>query len=452
MKLINNFVCFLYEIYRSELSSKNMEFTLRGVSLSHQRAPVDVRELFYLTEPQCESLLLQFQEILGIKEALLFSTCNRTELFYVSDHNEFEAIVRLLCIQKGLSDHFPTYFTYFTNFSTEEESIRYLFEVSVGLQSQLLGDLQISSQVKQAYSLSHRAGMANAYLHRLMHTIFHAGKRVQQETMFRDGAVSVSYATAQLAAELAAGLAHPRILIVGLGEMGSDVAKSIDTSVFSTIYLSNRTLSKAISLAEALEATAIDYKDIPDMLTGVDIVVMAVSVSEPVFMPDWISQNRLDPLFIIDLCVPRSVSPEIENLPKVISYNIDEIRLRTEEALSRRRASIPTVQAILQEEIQGFLTWKSELVLTPAIHKMKEALEQIRKEELARYLRKATTEKETRLIEDITQSMIHKLLRLPILQLKAACRRGDPENLIGLINELFDIEKARDKMKNESDG
>ena len=221
-----------------------MQQPFKVLSLSHSHAPVEIRELIHLSHEMCQLLIRQLNEILGIQEAMVFSTCNRTEIYYLSQDDLSQQLIGLLFVVKGLQDS-QAYRDYFYHFSDHIEAANYVFEVSMGLHSSVLGDLQISNQVKQAYSLSHEAGMANAFIHRLMHTIFHTHKRVQQETAYRDGAASVSYAAAELAEELVSHLRSPKALIIGLGEMGRDVALTLDKEVFSQIYVCNRTLEKA---------------------------------------------------------------------------------------------------------------------------------------------------------------------------------------------------------------
>ncbi|RMG30684.1 MAG: glutamyl-tRNA reductase, partial [Bacteroidetes bacterium] len=238
-----------------------MEMPFSVVSLSHQKAPVAIRELIYLPEQACRKLLVDFRDILGLEEVLLFSTCNRTEVYYRGGRDFSEEIIQLICIENGI-DSWREYLPYFRIIREEEAALAYLFEVSMGLHSQVLGDLQIASQVKHAYRWTHEAGMASAYLHRLMHTIFHTNKRVQQETPYRDGAASVSYAAAELAAELCSQFEAPRALVVGLGEMGRDVARNLDPTIFDAIHLMNRSYSKAAKLATETGHTALPLEEL----------------------------------------------------------------------------------------------------------------------------------------------------------------------------------------------
>lgn len=424
-----------------------MEMPFSVVSLSHQKAPVAIRELIYLPEQACRKLLVDFRDILGLEEVLLFSTCNRTEVYYRGGRDFSEEIIQLICIENGI-DSWREYLPYFRIIREEEAALAYLFEVSMGLHSQVLGDLQIASQVKHAYRWTHEAGMASAYLHRLMHTIFHTNKRVQQETPYRDGAASVSYAAAELAAELCSQFEAPRALVVGLGEMGRDVARNLDPAIFDAIHLMNRSYSKAAKLATETGHTALPLEELPRRIGDYDLIISAVSTQQPLFTPP-LFHATLRSQFIIDLGVPRTVDKAVESLPQLVLYNIDDIHARTQEVLRKRQAAIPAVKTIIEEELHTFLEWRTQLSISPIIHRFKETLERIRKEELARFLKNATPS-ESELLEEATRSMVNKILRLPVLQLKEACRRGDPDGLIDVINELFNLEAVKQQGPHQS--
>jgi len=421
-----------------------MKYELKAVSLSHTSAPVDIRELIYLPESTCKRLLLNISEILGLEELLIFSTCNRTEVYYVSEQDLSKEIISLLCLEKGIGQS-DEYYPYFQIINDNTSAITYLFEVSMGLHSTVLGDLQIANQVKQAYAWANELQLAGAFLHRLMHTIFHTNKRVHHETPYRDGAASVSYAASDLAEALTQHLSAPKILVIGLGEMGRDVARNLDPTIFQEICISNRTQAKAEALAKEIQATVIPFSQCLQQLNKFDVIISAISVEEPVIMPELFPDESVHSQFIVDLSVPRSVSPDMDALPYVITYNVDDIHERTAKVMARRQEAVKDVKRIIAEEIATLASWQKELMISPTIHKIKAALEQIRKEELSRYLKYAN-DKESQLVEDITKSMLHKILRMPVLHLKAACKRGEQENLIDVLNDLFDLERQRTEL------
>ncbi len=425
-----------------------MNYSLRAVKLTHQTAPVAIRELIYLPEATCKTLLQKFNDLLGIREALVFSTCNRTEVYYLDAKDQAEDIVKILLIEKGILDY-QAYLPHFQVYNEEAEAVYQLFDVSMGLQSSVLGDLQIANQVKQAYAWANEAGMAQAFLHRLLHTIFHTNKRVQQETPYRDGAASVSYAAAELAGELTQVMAAPKALVIGLGEMGRDVARNLDPEAFAAIHVMNRTYARAEALAAEIGAVPVPMEQLPARIGDYDVVLSAVSVQTPFLTPELLAGKLSGTHFFIDLGMPRTIDPAIEALPQAVVYYIDDIHSRTERTLERRRMAIPEVRSIIRQEMEGFMEWRQQLVISPTIHRMKEALEEIRRNELAKFLKNAS-EEESELIESITRSMMNKIIKMPVLQLKEACKRGEQENLIDLINDLFDLERGQKRVDKET--
>lgn len=380
------------------------------------------------------------KDLFGIQESLIVSTCNRTEIYYISDKNYSGDIIKSLLIQKGITNT-EDYLSYFEIFQSQEEAVKHLFEVATGLHSKVVGDLQIPNQIKHAYQWSADIDMAGPFLHRLMHTIFFANKKVAQETSFRDGAASVSYATVALTEELTQKMTQPKVLIIGLGEIGADVCKNLADKEFADITITNRTRAKSDKIAAGHNFRVADFENLEEEIAKADVIISSVMMDKPVITKELVSKMEvLTFKYFIDLSVPRSVEDTLEDLPGVLVYNIDTLRQRADEALQQRLRAIPHVKEIIAEAITGFDDWSKEMVVSPTINKLKNALEQIRKEELSRHLKGMSTE-ESEKIEKITMGIVQKFLKLPVIQLKAACKRGEAEQLVDVLNELFDLEK-----------
>jgi glutamyl-tRNA reductase len=417
-----------------------MQAQFKAISISHEKAPLEVRELFHLNNDQCRVLSTQIQQVLGLEEIFVLSTCNRTEVYVMAEELDLEVLFKLLCIEKGIQNS-GQYLPYFDQLSDTIATSKHLFEVSMGLRSQVIGDLQISNQVKQAYSLAAELQLAGPFLHRLLHTIFHTNKRVQQETAYRDGAASVSYAAASLARDLVANHKSPSVLVIGMGEMACDVAKQFVSGGFGRIAIMNRTDESAASFATEIGIEAIPFHDLQSAVRQFNVVVTAVATPEPLITPAIFEGAGFAPRFLIDLSVPRSVAASVEQVPGILVYDIDEIRARTDETLRLRLAAVPRVEAIIAEDMANFSDWSRELSISPTIQKLKDALEQIRVEEVAKFVKGAAAQ-EVELMDKVTKSMVNKIVKLPVLQLKAACKRGEQETLIDLLNDLFDLEKS----------
>ena len=197
----------------------------KGISLSYKNAPVDIRENIALGAEESGQVMKHIKDFTEAGEVLVVSTCNRTEVYYSSARTLTRDIIKIIGVVKGYSSEKLS--PYFVEFLDSQEAVQHLFHVSIGLESMVLGDIQITGQIKDSYQLSADMDMAGPFLHRLMHTIFFTNKRIVQETSFRDGAASVSYASAELASELVKGIISPKALILGVGEMGADTGRNL---------------------------------------------------------------------------------------------------------------------------------------------------------------------------------------------------------------------------------
>ncbi len=421
-----------------------MQTKFRVVSLSHRSAPVHIRELISLDDLAIERLLLKLKDFFSVADALILSTCNRTEVYYSHESDLSVELIKLIGIERGLADAI-SYLDYFQVLNNEQEAVTHLFRVSMGLEAQVVGDIQISNQVKRAYQTAADLELAGPFLHRLMHTIFFTNKRVVQETAFRDGAASLSYATIELIESLTQNIFQPRILLIGVGEIGEDVARNMVHLPTAQIKIANRTFSKAEEIGSPLGFEVISFESCLAAIEEADVVVCSIRMSEP-FITKSMMESINIPSFkvLIDLSVPRSIETTVEELPGVVLYNVDNIRSKASAALQNRLEAIPSVEAILKESIEEFGTWQKEMVVSPTIQKLKQALEQIRQEELGRYLKNAD-EKEFALMDKVTKSMMQKILKVPVVQLRAACQRDQASEMIELITDLFDLEKSKTK-------
>ncbi len=417
-----------------------MENQFRAIGISYKNSPIEVREKITLNEAEAKSLMIKVQDCFEVSDLLVVSTCNRTEIYYNSQENHAQDIAKLLLITKGLTDT-AAYLSYFESYDVQDEAARHLFEVSTGLHSQVMGDMQIPNQVKHAYQWSVDLNIAGPFLHRLMHTIFFANKRVAQETNFRDGAASTSYMAIELIEQVTALKANPMILVLGLGEIGADICRNLKDKSFSNVILANRTHGKAAKLADELGFSVVDFENMEQHISQADVVISSIVRPDPFITKQLLEQDKnLSFKYLFDLSVPRSVAIDVEKIPGIVVYNIDEIQQRANVAIQKRVDAMPQVEAIIAQALEEFGDWSKEMIVSPTIQKLKNALEQIRQEEMARYLKSLTADEAAKM-DKITASMMQKIIKLPVLQLKAACKRGEAETLIDVLNDLFNLEK-----------
>ncbi|MEP2023889.1 MAG: glutamyl-tRNA reductase [Reichenbachiella sp.] len=425
-----------------------MHNQFKAVSLSYKNTPVDVREMVAFDETLSKRLLELIEDYADISEALIISTCNRTEVYYSSPSDHYETIIKLIGIVKGMSD-ISAYKKYFSNLNEHKQAVLHLFNVSIGLEAQVVGDLQIINQIKSAYQLAADQNIIGPFLHRLLHTIFFTNKRVVQETAFRDGAASVSYAAVELINELTIAHEKPNILVLGLGEIGEDVVRNLEHVDEKEVVICNRSIEKANVLAEEFDYAVIPFENRQQAILDADVIISSVRVESPLITKDTFGNHKvLSHKYLFDLSMPRSIDQDIEEVNGLLLYNIDSIQAKATEALEKRLAAIPDVKGIIAEAMEEFGNWSKEMEVSPVINKLKNALEDIRQTEIARHLKKANSA-EAELLDKATKNMMQKIIKLPVLQLKAACQRGEADSLIEVLNDLFNLEEQSEKIKSK---
>ena len=410
----------------------------RALGISYRNASLEVREAIALDEGGARTILRKAQEMFDISELLIVSTCNRTELYYFSDTDLSAELIHLIRVQRTLdadpSDLFVRW--------EEQDAVRHLYEVALGVDSMILGDIQITSQVKMSYQWSTEEGLAGPFLHRLMHSIFYTNKRVVQETELRDGTASVASVATDVTKHFIKSYQNPRITVIGLGDMGRTVAENLKEFP-AEVTLINRTASKAEELGLKLGYQTAPLESLKEVVGQSQVVISAVQVEKPVLHATDFTQN-IAPKLLIDLGVPRSIEDAVELVPGILLYNIDQLNEKATSTIEKRRKAISKVQVIIQESLEEFMNWSQEMEVSPTIQKLKKALDDIRKEELSRYVGKLS-DKEAKVLEQATKAMIQKVIKLPVLQLKAACKRGEADTLVDVLHDLFNLEKEAQK-------
>lgn len=413
--------------------SATEDIVFRLISLSHQNCPVAVREKFAFDNEASSLFLSNIRDIFGIQEALLLSTCNRTELYYCNGPEPASILQYMIQSRAGES----TSSAWFARLSDSESVVKHLMRVAAGLESRVLGDFQIISQVKTAYQLSADLNMAGPYMHRLLHGIFYLNKRIAQETSFRSGSASVAYACKELVENLLPDPAAP-VAVLGLGETGRSLVLNLIENGYTNLIISNRSREKAENLISDT-VRFVPFENWQKAVSEARMVITALSGQHLQIRPEHLPAPSAGFRFFIDLGVPRCIDPALEKDPGVVLYNIDQIQQKVDDALSLRRSAIPAVEAILEKGFAEFSDWSREMQVSPLIQQMKQALENIRKEELTRYLKKADAE-QIAWAEEFSRNMVQRILKNHVVQLKAACRRGDAESLMESLRALFQAE------------
>jgi glutamyl-tRNA reductase len=422
---------------------------LLSIGISHHTAPVDIRERIWFTEEETRRAVASLQERLFV-ESLVVSTCNRTEVYGITAGPQLdEAAVKDFVIDlKGARGSVNR--EHFTG-RLSGAAVHQLFRVAAGIDSMIIGDVQILNQIKEAFAISQEMNALGPVFHRLMQSTLHVGKRVRAETSIGEGAVSVSYAAVELAGKIFADLSRKSALLVGAGETGELTLKHLVARGIGTLRIANRTREKAEALVSAFGGSVVDFEKLADAMQDVDIVITSVAspgfILEPRDIQRIMRARANAPLFIIDIGVPRNVNPASRKFENVFLYDIDALSAIVDRNLEARRAEIPRVNAIVEEELAAFFAWYNTLRVGPTIHELREALERIRQAEVEKNINRFK-EEDRELVEMVTRRIVNKILHEPMTVLKRGAENGsgDRETIlrIKMLRDLFGIRGGGD--------
>jgi glutamyl-tRNA reductase len=322
------------------------------VGLSHHTADVTTREQF-AGSATAESIVREA----GCAEALLLATCNRVEVYAVSNKRvSTDEIARCLTrkIDNDPHDYAPPFYRY-----EADKCVQHLFRVASGLDSMVVGESEILGQAKKAYELARKSGAAGPYLHRLFQRTFRVAKQVRTHTDIARGAVSVGSVAVDLAQRIFGKLSDCKVLVLGAGETSERTARALISRGVSDLRVSNRSMDRACQLAQTVGGQAVPFEDWAVQCSEVDILIASTASERPLLTPDKLApmlRERLDrPLFIIDIAVPRDVDPHVNEMDGVYLYDIDSIRSVAEQSLALRRQQIAAAEAIIAEHMTDFV-------------------------------------------------------------------------------------------------
>jgi glutamyl-tRNA reductase len=404
------------------------------IGISHWYADLSVRERFALNS-QSQQLLLQEAEAIGMRGVIVLSTCNRTELFTRSDRAEM-LVGLLLKYSYGSRTEFEKY----GFVKRGEEAVRHFFRVAVGLDAQILGDLQIIKQVKQAYEHAGNYNMLDGVMHRCLQSVFRAHKRSRTETSLGSGAATTAYAAVQAAKHELGSLIGKRVLLIGTGKIGKVTCMNLISMGVTQVTLVNRSAHKAQRLAEKFDIEVAPIEALVDKISDSDLVIVATGASEPILRTGHIEAVRMaggqQPLILMDLSVPRNIDPEVGDMPDIRLINMDMLNDRLDETYKDREANIPLVEDIIDDELDEFKRWMSEQRVVPTIKALTRKLDDIRRTEMERYASRFGAE-EAKHAEKLTRRIVNKILALSIDHLKDQSPESD--EVTRVVQDMFKI-------------
>jgi len=414
---------------------------LIALGLNHLTAPLDVREQVAFAPETMPSALSDLARQPGVNEALILSTCNRTELYVDIERGAEAAPQNWLLGHYGLDARKLDEFLYRHD---EDAAVRHLFRVATGLDSMVLGEPQILGQVKDAYQHARVAGTLRAPMERLLQQTFAVAKRVRTDTRIGANPVSVAFTAVRLAERLFADLGQACVLLIGAGETIELAARHLTEARVRRLIVANRTLENAQALAGRLGGYAITLADLPKHLAEADVVIASTASREPVLDRDTVAaalvQRRRKPMFLVDIAVPRDIDPAVASIEDAYLYTIDDLRAVIDENLRGRREAARDAEAMIELSVEHFMGWWRALDLRNPVTGLRKHAEANRDEVLAKaQAMLARGRPADEVMTFLANTLTNKLLHAPSANLRAAALRGDAD-LLRAAERLFESE------------
>ena len=425
------------------------------VGLSHRTAPVEIRERLSIAEQSMEDSLQRLRADEQVLEASILSTCNRLEIYTLLRNPEqgVSAVGSFLSQHSGLelSELMPHLFAYH-----HEEAIGHLMRVAAGLDSLVLGEGQILSQVKKMYRLGQEHRSIGPILNRLLNQAVSTGKRVRSETNLGTGAVSISSAAVELA-QLKVGQARgiddlvpldqEQIAVVGAGRMARLLLQHLQAKGASGVVLLNRTVSRAEEMAADFPSLPVQCRPLSDLnhcLSTCSLVFTSTGADDPIITAERLGQlNRRSSLMLVDIGVPRNISADVSELSGIAAYDVDDLQEVVARNQEARREIAAEAEGMLQQEGQQFIEWWDGLEAVPVANRLRTQLEEIREQELQKALSRMGPDlsaRERKVVEALSKGIINKILHGPVTKLRAPQPRQQRHQAMKVVQDLFDLD------------
>lgn len=401
-----------------------------AIGLSYKKADAEVRGHFSLSESAKQNVLIQAKQN-GIESILLVSTCNRTELYGFAEHPY--QLIQLLCDNtKGTVEEFQKVAYVHKN----KEAINHIFRVGSGLDSQILGDFEIISQLKSGARASKKEGLLNSFTERLLNAVIQASKRIKTETEISSGATSVSFASVQYIMNNVEHVSEKNILLFGTGKIGRNTCENlVKHTKNSHITLINRTKTKAEEVAGKFNLIVKDYNNLEEEINSSDIIIVATGAQNPTIYKSLISTKK--PLLVLDLSIPKNVNEDIREHSNITLVHLDDLAKITDDTLENRKAFIPDAEAIISDVMSEFNAWLDTLKFVPTIQAIKHKLTGFKNSEFNTQRKKLNNFNEEQ-AELITNNLIQKITNQFAHHLREDSNTSDES--IQLIKKIFQLE------------
>ena len=420
-----------------------LEATLVVIGVNHRTSRVETRERFWVGESRIYDVLRQLRGAKGIEEVIVLATCNRTEfILWASDLGAACAEVQAFLVREhGLStEEWASFYRL-----VGDQALTHIFRVTSSLDSMVVGEPEITGQVKAAWAKAQQAGATGRYLDAVFQKALSVSKRVRNETAIGAAAVSVPYAAVELAKRIFGSLKGRKVLVLGAGKMGELSARYLVSNGASAVWVTNRTYAHAVELAGKLGGCAVPFEERWQHLADADIVLSSTGCPHVVISREdaerihGARQGR--PVFLIDIAVPRDIDPTVRNVPGVFLYDIDDLEQVVENNLSQRQAAAAEAERVVAREAQSFSRKLAAERVVPTITALHAHLEEIRQEEMERYIREAgpVNRAEREALDALTTQMVRRISSELARELKQVPERPEQDQLTDALRRLFHL-------------
>ncbi len=425
--------------------------SLAVVGVSHHTAPVEVRERMVFGPSEAANALVTLREEAEVEEAVLLSTCNRTEvyLFPNRDDRPVRSWETLLERKAGQLDRRLGDYLFERR---GDRVVRHLFQVSAGLDSMVTGEAEIQGQVRDAYeratTLPVDPPMAGPVLNRLFQMALSVGGQVRAETAIGEGRASVASVAVELARKIFGSLGGKRVVILGAGQTGELIVEALSREGVKAVTVVNRTYERAVELARQVHGHAMEMDRLAEALRSADIVLSSTAAPHPVLtrpiFEEAFPRGIHRPLLVIDIALPRDVAPDLADESEVFLYNVDDLRKIVDEQVRLREGSVPAADRIIRAQSDEFRAWYASLEVVPVIRRMRGQADEWRHAELERLLRGMDhlTEGDRARVEEFSRRLVNKMLHDPTVRLRKGMDRGGGADLVDAVRFLYGLEEG----------
>ncbi len=412
--------------------------SLITLGINHKTAPLDLRERLAFTPQTLPEALLSLKKLAHIEEASILSTCNRTELYCVTTENNDRAIIQWFSQFHGLDENQIKEHIYL---HAHEETVRHAMEVASGLDSMVLGEPQIAGQMKEAYAVANENGTIGQLLGKLYQRAFAVSKQVRTDTDIGSSPVSVAFAAVSLAKQIFGDLKQTTVLLVGAGETIELATRHLHSQGVRKIIIANRSVERAQKLADEFQGEAISLQHISDHLYKSDIVIASTASPLPIIgkgtVERALKQRKHEPIFMVDLAVPRDVEPEVNDLDDVYLYSVDDLQSVIEENMENRLQAAEQAREIIDVQVSHFLDWQRSLGAVDIIAQIRQNTQDLSNEVLRKAKKQlAAGQNAEEVLDFLANTLTNKFLHLPSTKLRQASQ-DERDDILNIAQDLF---------------